>query len=150
MPESSAAANVNRYNGWTSRPYSILEHSVIGAKIAIRKGCSPKPFLLHDMEETEFTDMITPHKVKYMNAKYHVDVAKWNAALCKECGLSPSALSSPMVKLVDAIMLAAETRSVTAKGWVAPMVSPFDVAFAKDAIHSGEYRDAESFWRMWG
>lgn len=70
-----AATNIARWRGWTKRPYSILEHMVVGAEVMRRLGYAPESqawFLLHDMHETEVIgDVPTPDKAAYCNAQFH-------------------------------------------------------------------------------
>lgn len=80
-----AAGNINRWRGWTRRPYSILEHMVIGTRVLHRLG-APKEaqilFLIHDMHETEVIgDVPTPDKRKYCNELFHIDCQTFDAGL---------------------------------------------------------------------
>jgi hypothetical protein len=71
----NAAAHIARWRGWTKRPYSILEHMVVGAEVMRRLGYSRDAqawFLLHDMHETEVIgDVPTPDKAAYCNEDFH-------------------------------------------------------------------------------
>ncbi len=72
-----AAANINRWMGWTTRPYSILEHMIVGTETMDEMGLplsAQRLFLIHDLHETEFVgDVPTPHKRLYCNQ--HFDAA---------------------------------------------------------------------------
>ena len=114
-----ALHNVNRWGGWLLRPYSVLEHTLIGADMLEAKGetSSIRPFLLHDMEESEFLgDVRTHHKAKYLTAKYNYDVERWKQAMCLEAGIYLSELSGGWVKYADHSMLYAEHLTVAAPG----------------------------------
>ena len=110
-----AMSFINRYNGWTDRPFSILEHTVIGTTMLRHENAhedDQRGFLFHDVEESAFTDMIRPHKEKYMNDQYDIDVAEWNADLCAGHGMKLSQITSPLVTEMDDRMLAAEIKCI--------------------------------------
>lgn len=111
-----ALANINRFNGWTTRPYSVLEHTVIGVKFALETGMSEvaaKAFMLHDLEESVFGDVVRPLKSKYMNEGYFAAVGNWERRLEKWVDL-PHVLTAHHsdVKYIDDAMLAAELHTV--------------------------------------
>jgi uncharacterized protein len=59
-------AIVNQFNGATSRPYSVAEHSLLCLDIARRAGASvyvQMAALLHDAHEAYTNDLISPAKV---------------------------------------------------------------------------------------
>lgn len=100
-----AASRTYRFGGWTTRPYSILEHMVIGAIRLKEEGFNAAAwggFLLHDIEETELVgDVQSPHKDKYMNQLYFLHVKDFNVDLAAEAGMGSKRLDSPMVKKMD-------------------------------------------------
>lgn len=60
-----ALAQINRFNGHTSRPYSVAEHSVYVARLAELDGASPSlqlAALLHDAHEAYIGDITSPVK----------------------------------------------------------------------------------------
>lgn len=157
-----ALARINRYTGWTSRPYSVLEHSVIGAKLVL-PGVVQRAFLLHDMEESAFGDIISPVKRKYMPPQYYADVEAWVRDLAAETKVPYDAIDGDEVHILDATMMAAETRTIyvgenrhiEARGWVAPIPTGCDglVSWAQRLITTEEYagdRAITAFWQMWG
>ena len=110
-----ALSMINRFNGWLDRPYSVLEHTVIGVTMLRHEDAhvdDQRGFLFHDIEESAFTDMIRPHKEKYMTPLYDVDVAAWNLDLCSGHGMKLSQITSPLVAEMDNRMLAAEIKAV--------------------------------------
>lgn len=69
-----ALAQINRFTGHCSRPYSVAEHSLLVAQIAATEGASPAAqlaALLHDAHEAYVGDVSSP-------AKWSVGVA-WEA-----------------------------------------------------------------------
>ncbi len=149
-----AASMINRWGGWVKRPYSILEHSVIGAAIAQEYfDADPRPFLLHDLHETEIVgDVPTPHKPLYLNSQYHVAVEDFDNRLWAETGVSPD---HPVTTEVDRIMAAAEHFEVAVRGdpKYDSMTGHLDVQFARHLINSCAYAGSHtitSFWELWG
>lgn len=149
----------NRFGGWTNRPYSVLEHSVIGAKILAESNAVPVPtiraFLLHDMHETAFGgDITTPIKRKYLGQDYHDDVRTWDRDLATETSVPLHLIEGLAVKFTDAVMLAAETRTVSTGGWIAPIPEHYEdeVQRAQELIRYEFYRGdlaVQAFWQMW-
>lgn len=111
-----ALARINRFAGWVARDYSVLEHSVIGA-LVLREFGHPveevKAFLLHDFEESEFGDIITPVKSKWMKLGYRWAVRRFNEKLTLETDVR---LSYASTGRMDAVMTQAEMRTVWTKG----------------------------------
>jgi hypothetical protein len=151
----NALSRINRFAGWTCRPYSVLEHSLIGAKLLDEDGYAQhwkRAFMLHDLHETAFGgDITTPVKTKYMSAQYHADVQLWDTELSVETGVPPC---TEIVKWMDKLTLAAETRTVFTGNWTAPMsgVDRTTVSRAMAMIDHGLFSgdDAvKSFWTMW-
>lgn len=159
-----ALARINRYTGWTTRPYSVLEHSVIGAKL-VPPGVVQRAFLLHDMEESAFGDIISPVKRKYMSPEYHADVETWVRDLAAETKIPYSAIDGEQIHHLDRVMLAAEKSTVYAglnrMTGDASLVLEADIPaggyelcdWAKQIIKSGAYAGDQAitaFWQMWG
>lgn len=110
---------INRWNGWLWRPYSVLEHSVIGAHVLARRGYRVRDvlgFLLHDYEESEFGDIATPMKERHVNSTYRADVFRFNVTLCREVHLALGDLSSDLVTVIDSHMAWAEHHTVAVVG----------------------------------
>jgi hypothetical protein len=157
-----ALSRINRYAGWTSRHYSVLEHSVIGAMLCAHQPDVQRTFLLHDMEETVFGDIISPVKHRYMSAQYYQDVGTWNRDLATEAAVPFWSISSLAVKWVDAVMMVAEWQTVyvgedrhpKALDWKpqVPLNSEREVKRAVEMINSESYAGdlaIKAFWQMW-
>lgn len=157
-----ALSRINRFAGWTSRPYSVLEHSVIGATFATSRVLK-RAFLLHDMEESAFGDIISPVKRRFMPAAYYEEVDAWNRGLAHETKVPYSAIDGEQVHHFDAVMLAAETRTIyvgenrhiEAYGWRADIPAGGEAMcnLAIDLIRVGAFqgdRAITAFWQMWG
>lgn len=110
---------INRWNGWLHRPYSVLEHSVVGAGAMLAHNHGARAvlsFLLHDFEESEFGDWPAPAKALHTTDDYRADVAEFNLYLARSVGLEPHDFESPAVKQVDHAMAWAESHSVALLG----------------------------------
>lgn len=107
-----AASHENRWRGWTHRPISVLEHSVVGATLCVDIGRPDGvvPFLLHDLHETEFCgDVPTPDKAAYLGVDYHTAVVEFDTRLAHEAGLmGAAALRTDLVEQIDHVMKVAE------------------------------------------
>jgi hypothetical protein len=157
-----ALNRINRFAGWTTRPYSVLEHSVIGAKLTTNRTLQ-KAFLLHDMEESAFGDIITPVKRKYMPPAYFAEVEAWVRDLAVETSVPFSAIDGDQVHMLDATMLAAEKRTIyaghdrhpEASGWTVPIPTGCHMLvyraemYINDREFAGE-NAITAFWQMWG
>lgn len=115
---TEALAKVNRWGGWTTRPYSVLEHSVIGASVLLQDGeaLMALVFLLHDYEEAEFGDIITPIKRLYMNTDYDLAVERFNIHLFDQAGVDAMLVRHPVVKRMDEEMVWAEHHTIATRG----------------------------------
>lgn len=155
----NALSRISRFAGWTNRPYSVLEHSLIGAKILAESNAVPVPtiraFMLHDMHETAFGgDITTPIKRKYLGQDYRDDVRTWDRDLATETGIPLHTIEGLAVKSTDAVMLAAETRTVSTIGWIAPIPEHCEdeVKRAEQIIRQEFYQGdlaVIAFWQMW-
>jgi hypothetical protein len=152
-----ALSNINRFNGWTRRPYSVLEHTVIGTHCALRTGMSEnvaKAFMLHDMEEAVFGDIIRPIKKRLMNDAYFEEVDSWTQRLTEwvGCDAAASCLTSIAVKTLDDDMLAAEIETVAT---ISDPDHPFDEIRhyeIAEMIRSEQYRGRraiDAFEHLW-
>lgn len=151
-----ALHNINRWGGWLKRPYSVLEHTLIGAKFMVAQGQDPKPFLLHDMEETEFGDLVAPNKRRYTNGTYRFDVDRWVDRLCAEAGIHSSELNNMDVKTTDHMMAHAEHLVVASRGdpkiFGGLPITP-EVRWIMRAIDDDMYRGShlavDTFWGLY-
>ena len=158
-----ALSRIHRYVGWTTRPYSVLEHSVIGAKLTPNRTLQ-KAFLLHDMEESAFGDIISPVKRKYMPEAYFMDVEAWVRNLAAETSVPYSAIDGEQVHFFDRVMLAAEKSTIYAglnrMTGEPTMVLEAEIPtggyalcdWAKQVIKSEAYAGdnaINAFWQMW-
>lgn len=106
-----ALSRINRWGGWVKWDYSVLMHTVIGAERLQREGLPHKPFLLHDFEESEFSDVISPTKdLIPPGSVYYTRVARFNQRLYEETGMRPDGGE------MDVDMAHAEHLSVASKG----------------------------------
>lgn len=116
----TAAANINRWRGWTKRPYSILEHMVIGTEAMEACGypvSAQRMFLLHDMHETEIIgDVPTPDKRAYCNDTFHLDCEKFDADMYRLLGWSFTDADYMACRYVDNQMLIVENRYIASRG----------------------------------
>lgn len=73
-------AIVNQFNGATSRPYSVAEHSLLCCDIAQRAGASvfvQMAALLHDAHEAYTNDLISPAKQAVDSYCMAAGIAAW-------------------------------------------------------------------------
>lgn len=144
---------INRWGGWVYRNYSVLEHTVIGGVLLDRKGIDPRPFLLHDFEESEFGDIIAPVKAWIpANGEYHIQVFEFNRRLQHETGVVPDGGK------MDEVMAHAEHLKVAIRGDRRFDAEPLSVQKigACDLIDACEYaltpaaiRRFNQLWQKW-
>lgn len=143
-----ALANICRWGGFTRRFYSVCEHSLIGA-LAARAARMDRDvqlgFLLHDFEESEFGDKITPLKYRHSSTHYWIDVERFNEILCRQIKKPMELLDSTVVRSIDRQMAWAESNSVSLRP--DPKYEPGGEVYpnriglwAKDMIESGIFR----------
>lgn len=111
-----ALAQINRFNGHTTRPYSVAEHSLLVTDIAASRGASRAvqlACLLHDAHEAYVGDMHSPAKWALGVAWIGFEaphLANVRAAL----GIKTiSAAARAEIKRCDLIALATERRDLT-------------------------------------
>jgi hypothetical protein len=108
-------ALTNRFNGCTTLPYSVAEHSIRVASIL------PKQYMLeglfHDAHEAYLHDVARP--IKPHIAGYKEIALIVQSVIEKKFGIKPTAKSRKEVKLADDILLATEARDLMAEnhGW---------------------------------
>jgi hypothetical protein len=108
-----AAANINRWRGWTKRPYSILEHQLIGAQVMLDVMSADRQlveqFMVHDMHETEVIgDVPTPDKKMYCNTMFDIACEDFDMTLGIELNLPSRWWTDKSVKWMDRQMLLCE------------------------------------------
>jgi hypothetical protein len=155
---TEALANVNRWGGWTTRPYSVLEHSVIGASVLLHnsEALLALVFLLHDYEESEFGDIVTPIKHLYTNTAYDLAVERFNIHLFDQAGVDAMLVRHPLVKRIDEEMAWAENRTVATRGdprFDDAHPDTVTATLAVDMIESQVFASPENailkFWRLY-
>ena len=104
----NALCNINRWGGWTVRPFSVAEHCAIGAATLWwfkRPDWQVRAFWLHDMHETEHVgDVPSPDKARYMNNEYHAAVDLFDLPLGNQAGLSRGWQKHPAIKKMDMLL----------------------------------------------
>lgn len=145
-----ALCHLNRWRGWTTRPYSVGEHVAVGAFVMDwfkRPDKQVAAWWMHDMHETEIMgDIPTPDKDRYMGTSYFNDVEDFDIRLGDEMNLPQLWWRSPKLKGMDYIMLQVEyTMLVTLSDHsISPpdYDSPF-VEAIRNAIGLGVFSDPE-------
>lgn len=115
-----AAANINRWRGWTKRPYSILEHQLIGAQVMLDvMGVDRelvRMFMVHDMHETEVVgDVPTPDKKLYCNTMFDIACENFDLDLATELNFPARWWSETAVKFMDRQMLLCENANMSTR-----------------------------------
>lgn len=152
----NALGHINRWRGWTTRPFSVLEHTVLGGKFLMMENQPIKiirAWLLHDLEETEFCgDVPTPDKVLYCNADYHQAVQGFNQKIEFETGVN---VDQPEVHLMDKTMVKIERATVVMGRnleYFGMEWTPNELAM-RSVMLNGLYGDtkkaAGEFWNLW-
>lgn len=100
-----------RWCGWTRWHYSVLDHSVIGGLWLDKQEKDPRPFLLHDFEESEFGDVISPVKKHIPATSWYFEmVDQFDRQLLRETGVDPDGGQ------LDEMMTHAEHLAVAVRG----------------------------------
>lgn len=129
-------AHINRFNGATTRSYTVAEHSLLCESMADAQGLSPKwrmAALLHDAHEAYLGDVSTPIKqmlrmiqqreiISYSNPKDHSSFFTWDiledahaAHVRAHFGFSESSFlscDSEVIKRIDLTALAHEKATI--------------------------------------
>jgi len=154
-----ALNRICRFNGWTARHYSVLEHTVIGAMALMRSG-EPvdviKTFLLHDVEETEFGDIVRPVKRRFMTDGYADAVSVWNNKLFAQEGVPVGLLSDPRIVSMDDGMVVSEFRTIACASRIKANDNydlHTDHAYIESCIRDGWVFSGDAaiqaFWRLY-
>lgn len=112
-----ALAQINRYTGHTTRPYSVAEHSLLVADIAQRAGATPMvqlAALLHDAHEAYTGDVSSPVKWALGNAWTEFETSMERAVRRHFNLQSVFASQGHLIKHYDLVALATERRDLTA------------------------------------
>lgn len=112
-----ALAQINRFNGHTTRPYSVAEHSLLVADVAAWRGASAVvelAALLHDAHEAYVGDMPSP--TKWLMGGVWVSLEAPHIAQVRATFniKTASAAARYEIKRCDIIALATERRDLTA------------------------------------
>lgn len=117
-------ARLVRYNGATTEPYSVAQHSVHVADIVRRRGGSilaQRFALLHDAHEAVLGDLVTPVKMALggdFRAQWAMLTDAIDARIYAAYGLEPGPSDQVrnLVREADAIALATEKRDLMPSG----------------------------------
>lgn len=108
----TALCNINRWRGWTVRPYSVGEHTAVGAWVLDwfkRPDVQVERWWPHDMHETEIVgDVPTPDKKLYMTSDYHLACRNFDVLVGDEMGLNSEWWNDYNIKQFDRKMLIVE------------------------------------------
>lgn len=142
-----ALSRTNRWGGFTNRPYSVLEHTVIGTAVMQREPeyslYEQRRFMLHDVHEVFFMgDLPSPKISEYCNPKYYQDVREFDRMLLAAAGITKAAhLSCPPADIMDQLMRHAENNVVTSRDFGYPVtVGCVKTSAAIRYLRTGEYR----------
>jgi 5'-deoxynucleotidase YfbR-like HD superfamily hydrolase len=118
-------ALINRFNGATTRPYSVAEHSLLVAEIFERQLGMANPVarlaaLMHDAHECYLGDITTPVK-RHLGEECHVLEASLERTVQERYGLRTAAAAyRHQIRDADLIALATERRDLmppTHRAW---------------------------------
>lgn len=111
-----ALAQINRYAGATTRPYSVAEHSLLVADLARKAGHSPiveLACLMHDAHEAYVGDVSSPLKWVLGEAWHTLESIHQNALLKTHGLTTASRVHRHLIKALDLVALATERRDLT-------------------------------------
>ena len=116
----TALCNIARWRGWTNRPFSVGEHTAIGAAVMLwfgRPDTHVKRWWMHDMHETEIVgDVPTPDKARYMNLDYETAIEEFDMRLGDQMGLGDFWWRDKAVKDFDRNMIIVENALIAMIG----------------------------------
>lgn len=108
-------AQINRFTGACSRPYSVAEHSLLVERIGAARGASPSlrlALLLHDAHEAYTSDQASPAKIAIGSAWTSFE-AHHAANVRHYFGLKTAfAAHRPEIRHCDLVALATERRDL--------------------------------------
>jgi hypothetical protein len=96
-------ANRPRWNGHTSRFFSVAEHSVLCSALAWRFDCDPLASLLHDAAEAYTADIPSPHR-QHVRRYNRLQSRLQQLIFTKYMGTNPRVI----YKAVDDVLLTVE------------------------------------------
>jgi len=155
-----ALSNISRWYGWVKRPFSVLDHTLVGfyaCQSAMTSKEQARAWLLHDMHETHIMgDVSTPDKNRYLTLDYDVEVREFDEMLCDEAGLGTDWRDGAHIKRIDRVMLLAEHETIVSGTFLSEsdMKLPSnDIQLLAEAqhmiqIHSGCDVDPVKRWSM--
>lgn len=156
----AALSRINRFNGWTSRPYSVLEHTVLGAA-AMKRAGKPhdviRTFLLHDMHETEYGDEVRPVRRDHPNPSKQDAMHQFDVEIHRQSGLHEQLIMCNAVANMDNLMLSVELNHPTLVTRTTdreyPHIEHSQRARIITDLDSEMYRGdlaVEAWWTLWG
>lgn len=148
-----ALAQINRYTGHTTRPYSVAEHSLLVCEIAAHHGCSAVVqlgALMHDAHEAYIGDMSSPVKWA-VGPSWSAFEQGFARLVRRQFGLQAVfASEGGRIKHFDLVALATERRDLTAyhPGHNAPWQVLYNIAPA-DWTSCCTLRNSQRRWDEW-
>jgi hypothetical protein len=143
-------ALTNRFNGATTRPYSVAEHSLLVAEIFERHLGMANPAarlaaLMHDAHECYLGDITSPVK-GYLGERCHVLEASLERAVQERYGLRTAAAAyRQQIRDADLIALATERRDL-----MPPTTRPWAVLDGVEPVDWINLNDQAQFtWQDW-
>jgi hypothetical protein len=108
-----ALSRLPRFNGHTTEPYSVAQHSVL-VSIYLRHEAPPIPLaaLLHDGHEAYFGDITTPVKDLLASQFLQAKTSRMDGAIAERFGIDVGLLHCQTVKDADRVLLATEKRDL--------------------------------------
>ena len=151
-----AMCHLSRWRGWTVRPYSVGEHTAIGASVMMwfkYERSAIRAWWLHDMHETEIVgDVPTPDKRMYMSDRYADDVQVFDWRVGQEAGLDAVWPLWTSTKHVDRKMLCIENDLIVTRRddtLPAPDYNDAFQAMIRRHIMERTFADADTVVRLW-
>ena len=123
-------SQINRYNGHTSRPYSVAEHSILVAALLPQRLC--RLGLLHDAGEAATGDTTRPwlKTIGQTSPRYHDLHAAWHDAALKAFDLHPTDADRAALAHADGIALELEAAALLSQqigAYPLPTYLPLDL-----------------------
>lgn len=152
-----ALCHLSRWRGWTVRPYSVGEHTAIGANVMRRMDLNReiiKSWWLHDMHETEIGgDIPRPDKRVIVNDAYRDMVADFDHRIGIEAGLPEGVWNCHYVVTgMDQMMLEVENDLITTRRDLSLSKPDYEsrmVKMIRDLIHDATFSTFDSVRREW-
>ncbi|AYP68286.1 hypothetical protein PQE75_gp193 [Bacillus phage vB_BcoS-136] len=126
---------INRFNGHSSRPYSVGEHTFYCLLMAEKLGLSARERLLvfiHDFTEAYVGDCPAP--LKHLLPTFQEIEARVETAIYEHLGIEPPTEEEyTMIKGIDLTMLVIEMKDLTLHEWVNFINEYTHIGFLKDS-----------------